>query len=319
MNTPMSRADLARLIGVALIWGSSFLFMKVALEGLSDIQIVLIRTLLGAGVLWFVLRVRSVRMPRERWAWVHLLVLGAIGTAIPFFLFVWAEDNGVSSGLAGIYNATTPLWTMLLALLLLAEERIVPARLGGLVLGFVGVITVLAPWQGVGSGNLLGQLACLAAGAAYGVSLIYNRRNLPRYGIGPLPAAFGMSIGAAMWSAVMAGGIGWQPVHLTWPVVLCVGALGVFGTGVAYLLFFGLLSNVGATRASTVTYLIPLVAVALGVLILDEHVAWYHFVGGAIVVLGIAVAEQRLRLPARLLPARMRPARTPEPDKVPAT
>ena len=137
MNTPMRRADLARLIGVALIWGSSFLFMKVALDGLSDIQIVLIRTVLGAGVLWIVLRVRGVRMPRERWAWVHLLVLGAIGTAIPFFLFVWAEDNGVSSGLAGIYNATTPLWTMLLALLLLAEERIVPARLGGLVLGFV--------------------------------------------------------------------------------------------------------------------------------------------------------------------------------------
>ncbi|HKA69786.1 MAG TPA: DMT family transporter [Actinomycetes bacterium] len=319
MNTPMSRADLARLIGVALIWGSSFLFMKVALDGLSDIQIVLIRTLLGAGVLWFVLRLRRVRLPRDRWAWIHLLVLGAIGTAMPFFLFVWAEDNGVSSGLAGIYNATTPLWTMLLALLLLAEERIVPARIGGLVLGFVGVITVLAPWQGVGGGNLLGQLACLAAGLAYGVSLIYNRRNLPRYGIGPLPAAFGMSIGAAGWSTVMAGGIGWQPVHLTWPVVLCVGALGVFGTGIAYLLFFGLLSNVGATRASTVTYVIPLVAVALGVLILGEHVAWYHFVGGAIVVLGIAVAEQRLRLPVRLLPARLRPTRAPEPDRAPAT
>jgi len=312
MNAPMSRADLARLIGVALIWGSSFLFMKVALEGLSDIQIVVIRTVLGAGILWFVLRVRGIGLPRDLRVWGHLLVLGAIGTAIPFFLFVWAEDNGVSSGLAGIYNATTPLWTMLLAVALLTEERINSAKLGGLVLGFVGVLVVLAPWQGVGGGNLLGQLACLTAGAAYGVSLIYNRRTLPRYGIGPLPAAFGMSVGAALWSTLMTGPIGWEPVHLTWPVALSVGALGIFGTGVAYLLFFGLLSNVGATRASTVTYLIPLVAVALGVLALDERVAWYHFVGGAVVVLGIAVAERRIKLPA------LARTRARQPDEVPA-
>ncbi len=293
----MSRADLARLLAVALIWGSSFLFMKVALEGLSDIQIVLIRTILGAAVLWFVLRIRGVRMPRQIRLWGHLILLGGIGTAVPFFLFVWAEDNGVSSGLAGIYNATTPLWTMLLALLVLTEERLTPARLGGLVLGFVGVLTVLAPWQGLGGGNLIGQLACLTAGAAYGVSLIYNRRHLPAYGISPLSAAFGMSAGAALWSTIMTVVIGWQPVHLTVPVMLSVGALGVFGTAVAYLVFFALLGNVGATRASTVTYLIPLVAVALGVIALGERVAWYHFAGGAIVVLGIAVAEQRLRLP----------------------
>lgn len=299
VSAPLSRADLARLIGAALIWGSSFLFIKAALEGLSDVQIVLIRTVLGTLVLWFLLRVRGLPVPRNPRLWGHLFVLGAMGTAIPFFLFAWAEDNGVSSGLAGIYNATTPLWTMLLAMALLAGERITPARLGGLVLGFVGVVTVLAPWQGLAGGSVGGQLACLGAAAAYGVALVYNRRKIPRYDCPPLTVAFGMSAGAVLVSAIMTAGAGWQPVDPSLQVVASVTALGVFGTGIAYLLFFALLESVGATRASTVTYLVPLVAVALGVLLLGEQVAWYHFAGGAVVILGIAVAEQRLGIRVR--------------------
>src|SRR5215475_5031649 len=138
MAKAMSRADLGRMGGAALMWGTSFLFIKVANEGVSGLQMVFARTVIGAATLYVFMRASRAVAPRGR-VWGHLLFNGAFGNVAPFFLFAWAENGGVPSGLAGIYNATTPLWTMLIALAVLAEERATASRVAGLVIGFAGV------------------------------------------------------------------------------------------------------------------------------------------------------------------------------------
>jgi drug/metabolite transporter (DMT)-like permease len=285
MQNSMSRVDVTRLGALALIWGASFLFIKVAVEGMTDLQVVLIRTWLGAAALLTLVLLRRLPVPQGIRLWGHLLVIGGIGNALPFFLFAWAENGRISSGLAGIYNGTTPLFTMVLAMAFLSAEPATLARGIGLLVGFAGVVVVLAPWQGSEGSSLAGQVACLAAAASYGVALVWNRRFLPSFGYPPYSLALGQVAAAGLVTTV-------------------ISLLGVFGTGIAFFLLYALMDRIGATRASMVTYLVPLVAVALGVLVLGESVSWHHFVGGAVVLLGIMIAERRLPL----LAARRRPA-----------
>jgi drug/metabolite transporter (DMT)-like permease len=296
MQNPMSRVDVTRLGALALIWGASFLFIMVAVEGMTDRQVVLFRTWLGAGALLTLVLLRRLPLPRGARLWGHLLVIGGIGNALPFFLFAWAENGRISSGLAGIYNGTTPLFTMMLAMAFLSAEPATLARGIGLMLGFAGVVIVLAPWQSNGGSSLAGQLACLAAGASYGVALVWNRRFLPSFGYPPYSLALGQVAAAGLVTTVLSLFAGWEPLDLTWRVTGSILALGVFGTGIAFFLLYALMDRIGATRASMVTYLIPLVAVGIGVLVLGESVSWHHFVGGAVVLLGIMIAERRLSL-----------------------
>src|SRR5664280_334352 len=188
-GTPgVTGSALARLSALAVLWGSSFLFIKVGIEGLSPSQLVLGRLLTGASVLAAIVVVRRERLPRRRVVWVHLALLGVVGNIAPFLLFAWGEQRA-SSSLAGIYNASTPLLTLLMAIVALPEERPNAARATGLVLGFLGVLTVLAPWQGVGGGGLAGQVALVAASVCYGVSFVYTRRYLSGTGHSPLARA----------------------------------------------------------------------------------------------------------------------------------
>ena len=287
---------LARLSALAVLWGSSFLFIKVGIEGLSPSQLVLGRLLTGASVLAAIVVVRRERLPRRRVVWVHLALLGVVGNIAPFLLFAWGEQRA-SSSLAGIYNASTPLLTLLMAIVALPEERPNAARATGLVLGFLGVLTVLAPWQGVGGGGLAGQVAFVAASVCYGVSFVYTRRYLSGTGHSPLALATGQISVAALELLLLAPFVATGPVSLPLRVIASVLALGAFGTGLAYLLNYALIRDVGATTASTVTYLIPIVAVALGVMVLGDRLAWHHLVGALVVVFGVAVAEGRLRRP----------------------
>lgn len=285
---------LLRLLLLAGIWGCSFFLIKIGLQGLGPSQIALGRLLLGVAVLTVVVAVRRTTRPAGRRTWLHLVVVGVLANVVPFFLFGWGEQR-ISSGLAGIYNAATPLFTLLVAMAVLPEERPSSRRLVGLVVGFFGVVTVLAPWTGVGSSSLTGQLACLAAGACYGVAIVYTRRFLSGSGFSPLSLAWGQL--AAATGLLLAAAPAWlRPApRLTPHVLLAVLVLGAVGTGIAYLIFYGLIGEIGATRASTVTYLVPIVAVAVGVAVLGEHIGWNDFAGAGIVVLGIAVAEGRLR------------------------
>lgn len=304
-----------RFLGLAGIWGASFLFIKLALEGMTPPQIVLGRILGGALVLVIVLKASGKSLPRERSVWGHLFVLAVTANVVPFFLFAWAESGDrVTSGLAGVINGITPLLTLLIAIAALPEERATATRVVGLILGFTGVVLIVGPWrEGMVGGEITGILACLGAAVCYGGSINYTRRFVSGRSHPPVVLACGQLLLATVLQGTVVAVSGRQPMHLDAGVVLSILALGLLGTGVAYLLFYALIEEVGATTASMVTYLIPVVAVILGVAILDEPVTWNLFAGAVVVILGVGLAEGRLG------PNRHRPS-IPEPvTMVPAT
>lgn len=290
----MSRANIGRLGALALAWGASFLLIKLALEGLTPAQVVIGRVTAGAAVLWAMLAVRGRPRPRGLRLWGHLAILGLVANIVPFYLFGFAEQR-ITSGLAGVLNGSTPLFTLLIAVAALPEERLSAARGLGLVLGLVGVVMVVGPWDvNPLTSSVPGQLACLAASACYAAAFVYTRRFLSGLGYPPVTLAAGQ-LGAAtvmLWLAAPLVGRG--EVTLSATVVGAVAVLGAVGTGAAYLLYFRLIADAGATSASMVTYLIPVVAVALGVAVLAEPVTWNLFAGAAVVILGVAIAEGRV-------------------------
>jgi drug/metabolite transporter (DMT)-like permease len=281
---------------LALTWGASFLFIKIGLDGLSPTQVVLGRLVTGAVALAVISAVTRQRLPRGLAVWAHLAVVAVLLCVVPFLLFAWAEQH-VDSGLASIYNATTPLMTMLVAVVALPGER--PTRLGlvGLAVGFAGVIVVLAPWQGLAGGSLTAQAACLLATFCYGLAFVYIRRFISPLGL-PAVAVTTVQVGiGAVLMLLAAPFVATAPVHLTWAVVLSVTVLGVAGTGLAYVWNTNVVAGWGATNASTVTYLTPIVGVGLGSVVLGELPSWNEPVGAVIVLLGMALLQTRGRAP----------------------
>ena len=305
----MSRANLVRLGALALAWGASFLFIKLALEGLAPMQIVLGRLSAGASVLWAILLLRGGPVPRGLRLWGHLAVLGVVANIVPFFLFGFAEER-ITSGLAGVLNGSTPLFTLLIALVALPEERLSPARALGLGIGFVGVVLVVGPWDtNPLTSSFPGQLACLGASACYAAAFVYTRRYVSGR-CPPVTLAAGQLGAAALLLWLASPLVARGAVDLTVTVVGAVTVMGVVGTGLAYLLYFRLIADAGATKTSMVTYLIPVVAVVLGVLVLREPVGWNLFAGAAVVILGVAIADGRFDRVGPLPPARPGGART---------
>lgn len=293
----MNRRTATQLALLAAIWGSSFLLIKLALAGLSPAQIVLGRLGAGAAVLLAVCAARRQRLPRDRVVWAHLALMGLVANVVPFFLFGWAEER-ITSGLAGLLNGTTPLFTLLFGVAVLPGERASRNRWTGLVLGFVGVVVVVGAGDAVSSvpttSSVAGQLACLAAAALYGVAFVYTRRFLANRGYAPLVLSTAQLSVATLLMLVLMPFVATTPVALGAGVLTSVLVLGALNTGIAYVLYYRLIAEAGASTASTVTYLVPVVAVVLGVAVLGEPVTWNLFVGGAIVVLGVTLAENRL-------------------------
>jgi drug/metabolite transporter (DMT)-like permease len=286
---------------LAVTWGASFLFIKIGLEGLSPGQVVLGRLTAGAVALALMTVVTRQRLPRETAVWGHLTVVAVLLCVVPFLLFAWAEQH-VTSGVASILNATTPLMTMLVATVALPQERPTRTRATGLITGFAGVVLVLAPWARQDPGPVTGtwtdiwagQLACLGATFSYGLAFVYLRRTLAPRSLPAVPVAtVQVGLGAAIMLA-LSPLLAWQPTHLTPRVVWAVLALGVLGTGLAYVWNTNIVAGWGATNASTVTYLTPLVGVVAGALVLSEHVTWNQPLGALVVVTGIAVSQDRL-------------------------
>jgi drug/metabolite transporter (DMT)-like permease len=286
------RLVLAQFVLLAAAWGASFLFIKVGLEGLSPGQVVLGRLLSGAIALAVVSVVTRQSLPGTLIAWAHLMVVSVLLCVIPFLLFAWAERH-IGSGLASIYNATTPLMTMLVALAALPAERPSRARLAGLLTGFTGVLLVLAPWNGIGGGGLTAQGGCLLATASYGLAFVYLRRFVSPLGLNAVPAATAQVCLGALIMLILTPALAIGPMRLSVAVVISVLALGAVGTGLAYVWNNNVVTAWGATNASTVTYLTPVVGVILGVAILREPLAWNEPVGAAIVIIGVAVSQGR--------------------------
>jgi drug/metabolite transporter (DMT)-like permease len=298
---------LMQFVVLALVWGASFLFIAIGVEGLSPAQVVLGRLCAGAAALAAVCLMTRQKLPSEAIVWAHLAVVAVLLCVVPFLLFSWAEQS-IASGLASIYNATTPLMTTLVALVALPQERPTRTRLLGLIAGFAGVLLVLGPWRLAGGGSLAAQGACLLATACYGLGFVYLRRFVSPRGLSSLSVAtVQVGLGAVIM-LVLAPWIATAPVHLTPRVVLSILVLGVAGTGLAYVWNTNLVAAWGAANASTVTYLTPVVGVSLGVAILAEPVSWNQPVGALVVVAGIAVSQGRLAGVARRLrgPASLR-------------
>ncbi|WP_051790848.1 DMT family transporter [Amycolatopsis jejuensis] len=301
----------ARFVALAVVWGASFLFIKVGLQGLSPAQVALARVALGALALGMFLALRRRPLPRDRALWGHLAVVSVLFCVVPFLLFSWAEQY-VSSGLASIFNATTPLLTMLFAAAALPAERLTRPKVAGLVLGFAGVLTLVGVWQGIDLGQeVAAQLACLGATTCYGAAFVYLRKFVSPRGADPVVVAFGQTGFATLVLALATPVVAAQPMHLSLAVVLSMVALGALGTGVAYVWNTSVATAWGAANASAVTYLTPVVGVVLGVLVLDEPVRWNEPVGALLVVLGILASHGRLTL------ARKRPVGPPDESRRP--
>lgn len=285
----------AAYLAAATVWGASFLFIAVALEGLAPLQVAFGRLVLGAVTLVVILLVRRIALPRDPVAWWRLSVMGLFFCAIPFSLFAWAQTS-IPSGLASVYNATTPLWTLVLVLAFARMEAVGPARILGIAVGFAGVCLVFAPaLADRGEAPVAAHLACLGATASYGVALVWLRRFVLPLGLSTEVIAAGQVLTGTVWMGAVVLLFGRTPVDLTWPVVGAMTALGVLGTGLAYVWHTAVSRGLGVTTASTVTYLTPVVGVVLGVLVLGERVTWYEIAGGAVIVLGVAVGQGVLR------------------------
>jgi drug/metabolite transporter (DMT)-like permease len=289
------------------IWGCSFLFIKLGLVALSPAGVAFVRLAVGAVTLLAISAVTRSPLPRRASTWRHLAVVALLWCSIPFTLFAYGETL-VSSILAGMINAMTPLATLVVVLAAFPEERPTRQRILGLLIGFLGALVLLGVWEDVG-GELAGVAACFGAIACYGLAFPYFRRNLSATGDTPLALATGqVGLGALFLLPLVAGlTLAGSPVVTAPPrVETIVGmlALGALGSGVAYVLNTRIVIVAGATTASSVTYITPLFAVAAGVLVLGEPVTWNEPVGGAIVLLGVAIAQGRIRLPeARLAQA----------------
>jgi len=309
-----ARSVAVQFVALAVVWGSSFLFIKIGLEGLSPGQVVLGRVTSGALALLAASALAGQRLPRERAVWGHLLVVSVLLCVAPFLLFAWAEQH-VTSGVASILNATTPLMTTLVALAALPQERPTPTRLAGLATGFAGVLIVLSPWSVTAAATeattssesrLLGDVACLLATLCYGIAFVHLRRFIAPRRLPSLAVATGQVGLGALIMLLLAPVVAAQPVHLTGGVTAAILALGVLGTGLAYVWNTNVVAGWGATNASTVTYLTPLVGVVAGALVLGEQVTWNEPAGALIVILGVLLTQGRLsarrRRPADLAP-----------------
>ncbi|HZD00780.1 MAG TPA: DMT family transporter [Actinomycetes bacterium] len=291
---PAVRAWLPGLVALAAIWGCSFLFIGVGVRELHPVYVTLGRIVTGSLTLLVVLGVLRQRLPRSPRLWAHLFVLGAVGAAVPFTLFGYGEQR-IPSLLAGIWNGTTPLVVLPVAVGVFRTERLTVERVVGLLFGFLGVLVVLGAWRGVGGAELTGQLMCLAAAACYGVAIPYQKRFVAGAAESGLALSAGLLVMAAVQLAVvapvLAGGPPPAPTALSLEVVGSVLALGALGTGIAFLLHLRNIRIVGASMASMVTYLIPIFAIVVGVVVLGEHLAWYQPVGALIVLAGVVVSQ----------------------------
>jgi len=249
---------------LSAIWGFglSFMFIKVGDQGPAPLQVAFGRLLCGAATLMIVLAVRREGLPRDPRVWRHLAVAALLVNALPFSLFAYAETH-VTSVIAGMWNATTPLLTLLVAMLVLPEERPSSERVLGIGIGFAGVLVLLGIWHAPTGGALLGNLACLAAAAGYALGFPYVRRNLSGRPESSVALSTGQLLCGAAALALITPFLTTSPASLPLPVAASVLSLGVLGTGLAYILNFGVIQAAGATSASTVTYVIPLFSTGL--------------------------------------------------------
>jgi drug/metabolite transporter (DMT)-like permease len=272
------------------VWGLSFLFIDIAAEVLAPLQVAFGRMATGLLPLAVILLLRRGRLPRSPRVWLHLTVAALLLNVVPFTLFGHAA-TAIPSALSGICNAATPLFAVVFSLLLLRDERPTRMRVAGLATGFAGVLVVFGVWRGFAGADTAGMLLAVGATVCYGIGTPYVRRHLTGTGHTTLEMATAQLLAGTAVLAVVTPLFTDAPARLPWEVLAAVTALGALGTGLAYVLQYAVIAAAGATVAATVTYVIPVVAIAAGVLLLGESLTWNEPVGAAVVVVGAALSH----------------------------
>ena len=285
------------LAGLALIWGVSFLFIKVAVHDMSPAALVLIRAATGCAALALIVRAMGRPLFGEGWRrrLIPFALLGITGGLLPWAGIAWGEER-ISSGLASILNSTTPLWTAVLVYWVIPSDRPSPVNYAGVLIGMAGVVILVVPdlaAKGI-SGNLVGAVAVVLASLSYAVNALYQRRKLR--GVSVYEVALGQLAATTVFSIPFAAPA-LPGVHLALPSLAAVVALGVGGSGIGLLLYFYIMNTLGPVRATGVTLLVPVTAVIWGVILLREVVTPPIIVGMVVILTGIVLTNIRARTP----------------------
>ncbi|WMS43291.1 DMT family transporter [Acuticoccus sp. MNP-M23] len=283
------------LVALSALWGCSFVFVEVILTAIPVLSLVALRVLFAALTLWIAVGLIGAAIPRAPRIWGAFAVLGFVNNAVPFSLIVYGQTE-ITAGLAAILNATTPLFTGLIAGIALTDERLTPAKLGGMALGLTGVVVMIGPGAILALGEeILPELAILGAALSYALAAVYGRR-FKRFGVRPVVIAAGQTSASATIMVPLALFMDGPAVFqvdspLIWAAVVANACLS---TALAYILYFTILGRAGATNASLVTVLVPVFAVIAGTLLLNESLAIEQICGMGLIFAGLAVIDGRL-------------------------
>jgi drug/metabolite transporter (DMT)-like permease len=291
MTTSQGRIDWLVFAALGFMWGSSYLFIKIGVETISPLTLVTLRLAIGALFLAGVVALTRESLPRGWRIYRHVVVLAIFNVVLPFALITWSEQR-VSSSLASILTATVPLFAIVLAAFALRDEPFSAPRAAGLAVGFAGVVLLVGPAALDATTDPVAQLALLFASLSYAIGTVYARRFVT--GLRPSVAAT-LQVGVALLMSAALALVLERPFELAYPVeqVAAFVWLGLVGSGVAYLAFFRLVRRWGATRTSTVAYILPVVGIGLGVLYAGETVDGLTLAGTALIIAGVALVNAR--------------------------
>ena len=288
----MTAKNWGLLFILSLLWGSSFFFYKVLVAVLPPITVVLGRVGIAAIALNLWLLATGVRLPMARALWGRFLMSGLLNNVLPFILIAWGETR-ISSGMASILNATTPIFMVMVAHFLTQDDRMTAGKVMAVIVGFIGVGVLVGPDALAGNSQALGELAVALAAFIYAFAAVYSRRFR---GLTPLVAATGQISGATLILLPLSLAID-RPWHYPMPggeVWASFGAIALANTAFAYFIYYKLLARAGVTFISLCTFVIPPMALVLGAVALHEHIALNALIGMAIIALGLAVNDGRL-------------------------
>ena len=291
MSARGNRIDWLVFFGLGFMWGSSYLFIKLAVDDFGTVTLVALRLIVGAILLWTVVRIAGQAVPRERRIYGHLVVMAILNITIPFLLITWAEQS-VESSLAAILTSPVPLFAIVLSSLFLYDEPMRINGVAGLIVGFIGVVIITSPGLTGEGSSIAGEIALLGAAFSYACGAVYSRRNVR--GLAPMiPAVFQVT-----FAAIITGTIALLLEH-PWTArpdaqaIFSILWLGLLGSGLAYLAVFRLFAHWGATRTTLVAYVIPPVGIALGYLVLQEPIDAGLILGTGLVIAGIGLVNSR--------------------------
>ena len=290
INQTMKPLQWAALLALGVLWGGSFFFIGIAVKELPPLTLVTIRLTFAALLLFLFARIRGVALPQGGRAWLSFAGLGLLNNVIPFCLFAWSQTQ-IASGLASILNATTPLFTVVVAHVLTRDERLTARHIAGAAIGLVGVAAMIGSDFDL-SGSALAQLACLAAALSYAFASVYGRRFA---GVPPLATATAQlsTAGAIMIPVMLIVDHPWTLPMPSTGTLAAMACLVVFCSAVAYVLFFYILATAGATNVALVTFLNPVTAIILGTVFLGEQLEPAHIAGIAVIAVGLACIDGR--------------------------